>query len=285
MEDTQPATDGPTPTVMSARDSAVEDYNTNYLGSAISSIGWTGNTSMCNAGTISSSVHDAVIKRINYFRRMVGLNDNCTLDASLYSQEQQTALMMTANNTLSHNPPSSWTCYSTAGHTGAAGSNLAMGITGTDAVTAFINDFGTGNEPCGHRRWLLYSPRTTFSDGSTNTAAAIYVFGAGGNTHVPAYIAYPPKGCVPQQLIFGRWSFGLPGANFGGATVTMTGPSGNVPLTVISTAVGYGDNTIVWEPTGVNTSSTSDITYTVTVSGITGVTSTSYTYNVVIIKP
>ena len=114
---------------------------------------------------------------------------------------------------------------------------------------------------------------------------AVYVFGSGGNTTIPQYIAYPPKGYVPQQLVYGRWSFSIPGADFSSASVAMTGPSGNVPLTVNSVVNGYGDNTIVWEPTGINLSSASDVTYTVTINGIGGATSTSYTYNVIVIQP
>lgn len=272
-------------TVKTARDSAIDDYNQNYLGSEITSTGWTGSVSTCTAGSVSQASRDAVIKRINYFRRRVGLNDNCTLDPSLYVQEQETALMMTANNTLSHTPPSSWTCYTAAGSTGAGSSNLALGTNTSGAVTAFINDYGTGNTACGHRRWILHSTKQQFSFGSTDNAMALYVFASGTNTTIPAYIAWPPKGYVPQSLIFGRWSFSIPGANFGSATVTMTGPSGNVSLIQDPVANGYGDNTLVWEPTGVITNSTTDVTYTVTVSGITGATQSSYTYNVVIIKP
>jgi hypothetical protein len=62
-----------------AREIALEDYNTNYLGSAVSDPGWTGSTVTCNAGTLPQTTHDKVIQRINYFRRMVGLNDNTTL--------------------------------------------------------------------------------------------------------------------------------------------------------------------------------------------------------------
>src|SRR5947209_8231741 len=74
-----------------ARDSAVADYNTNYLGSNITNTGWTGNTATCDAGTVPQATSDAVIARINYFRRLVGLNSNCTLDVTKFSQEQETA--------------------------------------------------------------------------------------------------------------------------------------------------------------------------------------------------
>lgn len=273
----------------SARDTAVLEYNTNYLGSAISNPGWTGNIAGCIAGTVPQSTHDAVIKRLNYFRRMVGLNGNCTLDATKFAMEQDIALMMDANGMSNHFPPTSWLCYTSAGATAAASSNLYYGVHGTNAVTGFIQDPGASNTACGHRRWILYSTQDEFSYGTTDGVMALYVFNSGSNTQIPAYIAYPPKGYIPQQLVFARWSFGIPNADFAAATVTMTGPSGNVPLTIVYASTigspGYGDRTLVWEPTAVITNSTSDITYTVSINGIAGAPNSSYTYNVVIIKP
>jgi hypothetical protein len=269
------------------RQIALDDYNANYVGANLAATGWTGNSASCTAGLCSATMNTAVIKRINYFRRMVGLNDDCTLDSTLYQQEQEAALMMTANNSLNHNPPTTWTCYTALGAAGAGSSNLSLGFSGTGAITGFINDFGTGNERVGHRRWILHSRKKKFSYGSTSNAMALYVFDSQTNTNVPAYIAYPPKGYVAQPLVFGRWSFGIPNADFSTATVTMTGPGGSpIPVSVISkTDNGYGDNTIVWEPTGINLSATSDVTYTVKVSGIASAAATTYTYNVVIFKP
>jgi hypothetical protein len=285
--------DSATPTTnppMSARDSALQDYNTNYLGSAVTNPDWTGSTATCTAGTVSASASAAVIKRINYFRRLVGLNDDCTLDTSYNVQEQEAALMMSANNSLNHNPPTTWLCYTTAGHDGAASSNLASGTNTSGSITAFINDGGTGNYFVGHRRWILQGSKQKFSFGSTSNAMALYVFANGSNTHIPAFIAYPPKGYIPQTLInqTSRWSFSIPSAIFSGATVTMTGPSGNVPLTVVSTSNnGYGDNTIVWEPTiaSADLTSTSDVNFTITVSGVAGAAQTTYTYTTTIFKP
>lgn len=269
-----------------ARDSVILDYNNNYLGSALSSSGWTGNTAGCAAGTCPQATQDKVIQRINYFRRMVGLNDNCTMDASKYAQEQEAALMFAANGALSHNPPTSWLCYTAAGATGAGSSNIAYGSHSVNAITMYMNDFGASNTAVGHRRWILHSTKTAFSQGSTNNTNALWVFQNGNNTIIPEFIAYPPADYVPQALVFARWSFGKPGANFSAATVTMKDASGaSVNLTVLTVANGYGDNTIVWEPQGINTTSTSDVKYTVTVSGITGAPQSSYTYDVTIIKP
>jgi hypothetical protein len=275
----------PTPEA-TAREIALEDYNTNYLGSAVSDPGWTGSTVTCNAGTLPQATHDKVIKRINYFRRMVGLNDNTTLDPSKYGMYQDAALMMKANNALNHTPPDTWTCYTQNGYTGASTSNLALGAHASNAVTLFINDPGASNTSVGHRRWILHSAKTQFSYGSTNSSMSLGVIGvAGGNTKIPAFIAYPPNGYIPQTLTFPRWSFGIAGANFSAATVTMTGDSGNIPVTIISAGGSYGDKTIVWEPQGIVTNSNADVSYTVTVSGITGAAQTSYTYTSIIFKP
>jgi hypothetical protein len=276
------------PCPLSARDSAAWDYNTNYLGSAVTyaQLGWTGDDANCIAGSVPLSTDQKVIKRINYFRRIVGLNDNTTLDTTLYQKYREAALMMKANNALSHTPPTSWYCYTTLGYQGANTSNLALGAHAADAVTLFINDYGTNNFSAGHRRWILHSAKTKFSYGTTDYSMSLGVIGlAGGNTQIPEYIAYPPSGYIPRQLVFGRWSFGIPGGGFNSANVIMTGPSGSVSLTVNTVVNGYGDNTIVWEPSGINTTSSSDITYHVTISGITGAPNSSYSYDVTIINP
>jgi hypothetical protein len=271
---------------LTSRETALEDYNTNYLGSEVSDPGWTGSTETCNAGTLPQATHDKVIKRINYFRRMVGLNDNTTLDPSKYGMYQDAALMMKANSALNHTPPDTWICYTQNGYSGASTSNLALGAHASNAVTLFINDPGASNTSVGHRRWILHSAKTQFSYGSTNSSMSLGVIGvAGGNTKIPAFIAYPPNGYIPQTLTFPRWSFGIAGADFSAATVTMTGDSGNIPVTIISAGGNYGDKTIVWEPQGIVTNSNADVSYTVTVSGIAGAAQTSYTYTSIIFKP
>lgn len=270
-----------------ARQAALNDYNANYLGSYVSSPSWSGNVSTCNAGRCSNAASEAVIKRINYFRRMVGLNDNCELDTSLIQQQQDAALMLSANGALSHNPPTTWSCYTTSGSQGCQTSNIALGYHSSAAITAFIFDDGSGNEPVGHRRWILHTNKKYFTYGSTSNAMALYVLRSTTNSNPPAYIPYPPKGWIPKQLVPARWSFSIRSANFSSATVSMTGPGGaNVPVTVISrTANGYGDNTIVWTPTGIDTTSPTDVSYTVTISGIVNAPQSSYTYTTTLFRP
>jgi hypothetical protein len=280
----------PTPTVPSARDSVVTEYNTNYLGSAVTTLGWTGNVSGCLAGTVPDDVNAKVLQRIKYFRKMAKLPTDITFDAAKNAKCQQAALMFKANNDLDHYPPSSWTCYTADGYTAAGSSNIALGMHSSEAISGFIEDFGSNNLSAGHRRWLLYSKSKVMAHGSTDNSCAIWVTGNSGNTPLftPEFIAWPPKGYVPAPVVYPRWSFGIPGATFTNATVAMKDPN-NAAMTVnviSSTQTGVGDNTIVWEPTGVNTTSTSDLKYHVTVSNVSvGGSTKTYDYDVTIIKP
>ena len=271
---------------MLKRDSVIAEYNTVYLQTEVTDTGWTGNTASCTAGTVSQDTHNKVIARINYFRKLVGLNDNTTLDASFFDQMQQTVLMMHANGTIDHFPPNTWACWTQSGYDGAGITNLAT-THSTAAVTLFIEDPGSFNHAVGHRRWILHSDKTQFSYGTTSQYMALTITGvAGGNTKIPDFIAYPPGTYVPQQLVFPKWSFSIPSADFTSANVAMTGPDGNVTLTIISrTDNGYGDNTIVWEPQGIVTNSPSDVEYTVTVTGVLNAAQADYTYKTTIVDP
>ena len=267
------------------------EYNTYYIASEASTSGWTGNTANCIPGTISADAMNKALIRINYFRRCVGLNSDITFDATKNGKCQEAALMLDANGTLSHTPPNTWSCWTQNGSDACGSSNIAMGYSITGSISAYINDFGSSNTPVGHRRWVLYSKAKVMGIGHTSTYNDLWVMGNSGNpvpSNLPAFIPWPPKGYVPAPLVYARWSFSKRLADFTNATVSMTDGSGNaIPCTVISnTDDGYGDNTIVWEPTGINTTSTSDISYNVTVGNvnINSVDST-YTYKVTIIKP
>jgi len=243
------------------RQVAVDDYNNVYLNTSfnVADMNWTGSIANCNAGTISQSVQDKVIDRINYFRRMCDLDDNTVLVPALNNGAQQQG-------------------------------NLAWGSWNWfNPITMYMEDSGAGNVAVGHRRWILYSGGEEFGNGMTPNRETLYVinnFGNPPNNNKP-YIAYPPDGHIPAPLVFPRWSFGMRGAAFLNATVTMTDQNGNnIPLNVVYNAsVGFGDVSIVWEPTGIDTTNPEDVVYTVTVSGITGVSPSSYTYETKIIQP
>jgi hypothetical protein len=273
------------------RATARQDYINNYSGSSFTSgdMAWTGNIASCNAGMISSTVLNRVTQRINYFRRMVGVEAMVALESTRNAKCQQAALMMGANADLDHDPPMSWTCWTANGHEAAGASNLALGDL---TIDIFMEDNGSNNMDVGHRRYVLHSKAKTFGCGLVTgpVAQSLWVSGNEGNPSVyNQFIAYPPNGYIPKNLVYPRWSFSLPNVSsataFASATVTMAGPSGNVPLNIISRNANFADPTMVWEPTGIDNTNSQDIQYTVTVSGVVGAPQSSYTYTTTIFCP
>ncbi|HTM84510.1 MAG TPA: CAP domain-containing protein, partial [Mycobacterium sp.] len=236
--------------------------------------GWTGSTQSCAAGAPSAATQTATLSAINFVRSLSGLDD-VSLDATLSARAQQAALMMAANNTLNHTPPTSWKCYSDTGAAAAGMSNLAMSwpaITGAGAISQYMADGGSNNLAAGHRRWILNPTTTTMGSGTTATTNALQVFGARTNSAAtaPQWIPWPSAGYFPGDLEpAGRWSLSASSAKttFAAASVTVRNASGTaLPVTVHPTALGYGPNTLVWDVTGLAVpTSAAPATYTVTV--------------------
>ena len=279
-------------------------FNAVFNASEGTEINWTGDVAFCQAGTTSSKFKDAVLIRINYFRAMAGVPANVTFSNDFNAMAQEAALIMSANDELSHFPPDSWDCFSFDGSEAAASSNLSLGRNGWDAVFGQMQDNGESNQSVGHRRWILYPqtqimgtgdiPYTTQSD----AANALWVFDSNYVEPRPSireeFVAWPPPGNVPFQVVFPRWSFSYPDADFSSATVTMLQGRNSVPVTIESFEDGAGENTLVWDPYNLNHNSgfesfpqpSSDTTYTVAVNNVMIRGSPrNFSYNVNVIDP
>ncbi len=279
------------------RQASLEFYKNIYLASVGIDSAWSGNHSSCDAGETSPAFREAVRLRINYFRAMAGVPGDILLSDEYNRKAQQSALMMSVNQALSHDPPTNWLCYTAEGHEAAGSSNLALGIYGPNAIDAYVEDGGSGNSAAGHRRWVLYPQTKTMGSGDippTNgypSANDLWVFDANIWRPRPVtreeYVAWPPPGYVPYQVVYPRWSFAYAGADFSAASVSMTSGPDHIAVTLQPVVNGYGENTLVWEPgLEFGIAPSSDVSYTVTVSSvkISG-QSKSFTYNVVIINP
>ena len=216
-------------------------------------LGWTGSVSGCKSGQISDAARAATLRQINYFRVAAGLRP-VTLDADLGTVAQRTALMMDANNQLSHDPPDSWACRTDAADRLAGRANLALGSTarGARAISRYVLDSGTANFFAGHRRWV-FSPRTAvMAAGSTTEANALVVIGMPQHSQsVPRWVPWPAAGYLPSPLEpDGRWSLSAsnPRTDFSRAAVTVSDPSGrSYPVVVQPVASGFGAPTLVWQ--------------------------------------
>ncbi len=240
---------------------------------------------------------------MNFFRAFAGVPGDITLNSTWNGEAQQGALMMSANDALNHHPPSSWTDYTSAGATAASSSNLALGNYGADAVTAYVADPGSNNAEVGHRRWVLYPETEEMGTGDlppngTNDANPsandlwVFDFNHAYPTPRDGFVAWPPKGYVPYQFVYPRWSFSLENADFSAAKVTVSSGGKSIATTITSsTDNGYGDNTLVWTLAGAADGTTyaapsTDTTYTVTVSNVMlNNVAQSYTYSVIVFDP
>ncbi len=256
-------------------------------------VAWTGSVAGGVAGTTSAAFKEDVRRRINFYRALVALPADITFDATKNAKGQQAALMFARNGNLSHFPPPDWIHYTADAATAAANSNIALGTYGPGSVDAYMRDDGSNNIIVGHRRWLHYSRAQVMGTGDVPaespyySANAIWVLTDFKAAPTPKFVAWPNRGYVPFNLMPTRWSLSYPGANFAAATVTMTQGATNIPTTIISrTDNGYGDNTIVWTPTGPLASAGADTPYNVTVASISGSgIPVSYTYTVTAFDP
>lgn len=280
-------------------------YNAVYRASDGVTMSSTADIANCVPGTNSPAFQEAVLRRINWFRAMAGLPATVTFNAGENVQCQAAALLMSANTNLMHNGiPPTWHCFSTAGTNAAANSNLALGNSGPDAITAYIWDFGANNYYVGHRRWILY-PQTQVmatgdvpAQGNFSSANATWIFDAniGGPRPVTRtdFIAWPPAGYVPSPVVYPQWSFSLTNADFSAATVNFKSNGVSVAVVKQPTLANVGENTLVWYPASLNPNNAStvfpfsgaDTVYSVAISNvITDNGLNNYSYNVTVFDP
>ena len=265
----------------------------------------------CTAGTTSSAFRASVLQRVNWYRRMAGVG-TVTEDAAMSATAQQKALIMLAQQQLSHTPDSTWACYV---ELAAATENLGLGAAGTGGVSGYMRDPGAHNQPVEHRRNIL-SPYVTsigtgdvFGGSGEYQAANAMHFGIAFDSTPAArelrgFVAWPAPGYAPAQTVWGRWSFSkqqvttqqdgdtvtkmLSGPDFSGAAVAVSDDDGAVAATIINR-----DGALVWAVGGDTNSrrlpapAGGDHCYKVTVSGVVidSVLQDPYEYAVCVIDP
>lgn len=292
-----------------SREQSRNFFNALYPASDNVPIGWTGNLAACSAGTTADPFKEAVQLRINYFRAMAGVPAAITFSDIFSAKSQQAALMMSKNNELSHDPPHNWPCYTADGDEAAGKSNLALGFFGAGAISGYVLDHGGNNSAAGHRRWLLYPQTQLMGTGDIPGASGHYaansLWVSDSNSGNPRpvtrddFVAWPPPGYVPYQVVYPRWSLSYQGADFRSATVTMIRDGASLPVRLEQLKPDYGspsmigENTLVWIPDNMDTNSTdsfprpaADAPYTVTVGNVLiGGAPRSFSYTVTLFDP
>jgi hypothetical protein len=266
-------------------------YLRDYAPNITIAVHWTGSNKGCHAGRISPKARHGTLQSLNFARALAQLGP-VAFQAKLSAQDQQAALIMSANDSLSHYPPKSWKCWSKAGSNAAGHSDLALGFPSLNVgqtMDGYLSDPGASNVFAGHRRWLLYPPATTFGDGATSTTNALWVVGPTSVAQPePAWVPWPTAGWFPNPLEpGGRWSLSASdtSTDFHHARVRMVSAAGKVVhVHRYPVEDGYGDPTVVWHAENVR----ADGHYRVTVSNIRDGShkgAFSYSYRVELFTP
>lgn len=215
---------------------------------------WTGDAEKCDAGATAPGYDEATGEAINIVRGLAGLKP-VKISPELNAKAREAAVLMLANQTLTHAPTPSMKCYSEVGKEAAGLSNLSFGAPGANAILAYMQDAWQNNAPVGHRRWLLRPETSVMGVGSTSKTNATFVIGGGDGNPSRSWVAWPTEGYFPSELVPGpnsrRWSLSAGAAwtyDFAAAKVSVKDESGkSIPLTVLPPVRGYANDTIVWE--------------------------------------
>jgi hypothetical protein len=253
------------------RDAAVDAWRAVQQDQAVPA-DWTGSVERCEVGTESDVSLAATLRTVNILRDFAGLAP-VSFSSALNRRALAAALMMRAEDDLSHEPPPDWACYSEDGADGAANSSLHLGLSGAQAVVDFVEDDDVAD--LGHRRALLDPVEDVFGSGSTGTTNAVYTNGPGDLSVPPdTTVPWPPAGWFPRDWIPDQqWSIAVGGdgqeVEFQDPQVTVTSAAG--PLSVdgvtdLGTGFGFG-RALAWR-TALDTVGGGDQRLEVSISGI-----------------
>lgn len=161
--------------------------------------------SSCTAGALTDTEKEKLLASINYIRSLHQMQPLTYMpdgDAAV----QAASLIMVANLTLTHEPPSSLLCYSQTGFDGASTSNLHLGYRSNEAldysdkaiVGWLIDDKSASGDELGHRRAVI----NPFVNG--------VAFGrVDGNPKVAEYSSYFATGMAMKYDYMSKTAVGL----------------------------------------------------------------------------
>ncbi len=127
-----------------------------------SSMSETPDINNCYAGKLSAKFRNEFLNELNTVRALHGL-PSITYDDAHEDEMMQTALILAANNILTHYPEANTNCYSDIGAVGAKTSSLEMGVrqnkydySPAESITNMVHDkLNLFVGDVGHRLWML----------------------------------------------------------------------------------------------------------------------------------
>ena len=232
---------------------------------------------------MAPEARENALRLVNLYRWLADL-PAVTLDPVRNQKDQACALMMRANNMLSHEPPTTWSCYTADGAEAAGKSNISSGQA-VSSVDLYMIDPGN-DTTIGHRRWILANSLGPIGVGGTDRSSCLWTLSGTGKAG-KAWMAWPAAGTIPLQAIAGSrgqtvdatgWTVQSDKINLAGAQVTVMVDGAAQPVTVTQLGNDYGAKyAIRFNPMGWTT--VAGKTYAVSVTGIP--TAISYAVQVV----
>lgn len=261
-------------------------YKTAYAPKLDLAISWIGGSLLgCLPGLSSLSTNNATLSSLNFVRSLAGLAP-VSFSPALNASAQKAALIMAANDSLSHNPSSGWRCWTSAGAKAASKSNLAIAYPSINAgqiIDLYMTDPGSNNTAVGHRRWLLNPFATVMGTGSNRTANALTVIGPTSSARPnPRWVSWPTAGYFPNTMEpNGRWSLsaGLRSVSFAKSRVFVYQNGVRIPVRRHAPHNGYAQPTLVWQlPSKIDRTGTFRVVVTrIKQAGVKRLLKTSYT--------
>ena len=236
---------------------------------------WSGNVAACKPGELSEQAIDNSLRLVNLYRHFAGL-PAVVDDPDLNSKAQACSLIMAANKSLSHTPPSNWKCWTQVGAAAAKKSNISTAA-GVRSVDRYVIDSGANNAATmGHRRWILSRSLGPIGVGSTvSGASCLHVIGGSGKV-AKAWTAWPSPGPLPVAAMrpykggnvdVTGWTVQSDTINVTNATVKVSSDGAVLQVTSRKLQGGYGSKyAIAFVPKG--WASAAGRTYTVEIGGI-----------------
>ncbi|KAK8857696.1 hypothetical protein M9Y10_016104 [Tritrichomonas musculus] len=149
--------------------------------------------------------------RVNFFRNITGLNEiPLTKSQTFLNYTNQAALVMSKNHIFTHYFSNhSLECWSETAYTGGEFSNIFEAsdeACTTISIPVYMQD--TVVPSLGHRRWVINPPLQEVVSGVAGHYGTLLVMMDDyGPNKVDKFIAYPPPGPIPANLIYDGWSF------------------------------------------------------------------------------
>lgn len=196
---------------------------TKIKGKQLSQTGWTGNSKLCNAGTLPDTTINKITDRINYFRQNSGVKTPISVDPNKIIACLEAATMYAPIGVFSREPkPETHKCYSAAAADAAKYGQAVLESNPAQCITVLMND--EKSDEIYNRRLLTHPGLINYGFGCAENNSVFWLADKSFLTIDSAYyknhfVCWPSAGACPVMLMFDKWSFSML-ADFTDAVVT-----------------------------------------------------------------